>query len=89
MIASNPNPDEAAREHRQRVIETMTKRLKSESVSEPIRLEFDRLPNDVTFEGIVQPKGCRNIWLVAPLPNDKRTANVKVERDERGRWSCG
>lgn len=66
----------------------MTEKIKGESVSQPVRLEFDRLPNDMTFEGIVQPKGCRNIWLVAPLPGDKRTGNVKVERDKDGRWSC-
>lgn len=64
-----------------------TKKLKNESVTEPVRLEFDRLPNDGTFEGIVQ-RG-RNIWLVAPLSGDKRTGNVKVEREKDGRWTCG
>ncbi len=81
-----PNNDAFARQHRQDVIEMAKKKLVRESVSQPVRLEFNRLPNDDTYEGITLRT--KNIWFVAPEPGGKRTNPVKVERIKDGRWTC-
>lgn len=73
-------------QHRKDVIETVKTKIARESISEPVRLEFDRLPTDDTYDGIVQ-RGA-NIWLVAPELGGKRSGNVKVERQKADRWTC-
>jgi hypothetical protein len=87
MSALPPDRDALERQHRQEIIEMMNAKIVKESVSPPVRLEFDRLPNDDTFDGIVQ-RG-PNIWLVTPRPGEKRTGNVKVERVKDAGWTCG
>lgn len=82
-----PNDDAFARQHRREVIEMAKKKLARESITQPVRLEFDRLPNDDTYEGIKPVGKSGNIWLVAPEPGSKRTIDVKVER-LKGTWMC-
>ena len=89
MTAFTPSDDEFARQHRQAVIETAKVMIVNQAITEPVRLEFSRLPNDDDFCGIT--KVTANIWLIAPEPGKKRTGNIKVERHVKGGdtgWTC-
>ncbi len=61
-------------------------KIANESITAPVRLEFNRVASDDTYDGIIQ-RG-PNIWLVAPKLGKKRTGNLKVEREKDGRWTC-
>lgn len=88
MSAALPHDDDAfARQHRQEVIAMMTERMRRNSIAQPVRLEFERLPNDDTFTGITPFGKSGNIWLVAPEPGSKRTHDIKVER-VGDTWTC-
>lgn len=79
--------DQYAREHRRQVIEMTKTKIAQDAITGPVRLEFNRLKTDDTFDGIT-PKA-NNIWLVDENPNAKRkTGKRVVERMDDGSWEC-
>jgi hypothetical protein len=78
--------DAKVRRHRSVVIEAAKGKMAKESITSPVRLEFDRLSDCDISAGIV--KHGPNIWLAAPMPGQKRTGNHKVERLKDQRWTC-